>query len=97
MRDKLHKEKRDSKGWWRAADRIMEKRGGQQVIPVLRNSDAVWVRDPADNANLLARTLSNKFILCDLIAKEFSFDGTRSVTEALVLVRRSRMRKTSAR
>ena len=65
MRDKLHKEKRGSKGWCRVADRIMEKQGVQEVIPVLRNSDAVWVRDPADNANLLAHTFSNKFALPD--------------------------------
>ena len=65
MRDKLHKETRGSKGWCRVADRIMEKQGVQEVIPVLRNSDAVWVRDPADTANLLARTFSNKFVLPD--------------------------------
>ena len=67
MRDKLHKEQRGSKGWWRVADRIMEKQCVQEAIPVLRNSDAVWVRDPADKANLLARTFSNKFALPDLV------------------------------
>ena len=53
MRDKLRKEKRGSIGWWRVADRIMEKQGGQEALPALRNSDAVWVRDPANKANLL--------------------------------------------
>ena len=56
MRHKLRKEKRGSKGWWRAADRIMETHGGQEAIPALRNSDAIWVRDPVGKANLLART-----------------------------------------
>ena len=94
LRDKLRKEKRGSKGWWRVADRIMEKKGGQEAIPALRNSDKVWVRDPADKANLLAHTFSNKFVLPDLIENEFSFDGTRSVTEAFIVVSKSHVCKT---
>ena len=94
MRDKLRTEKRLSKGWWRVADRIMEKQGGQEAIPALRKSDAVWVRDPADKANLLARTFAIKFALPDSIENDFSFDGTRSVTEAFIRVRKSYVCKT---
>ena len=53
----------------------MEKQGWQEAIPALRNSDAVWVRDPADKANLLARTFVTKFALPDSIENDFSFDG----------------------
>ena len=81
----LCKEKRASKGWWRVAGRIMENRGGQKATPVLRNSDAVWVRDPDDKGNFLARTFPNKFVITALIENEFSFEGARSVVEAFVL------------
>ena len=90
----LRKEKRASKGWWRVAGRIMENIGGQKAIPVLRNSDAVWVRDPADKGNFLARTFPNKFVITALIENEFSFEGARSVVEAFVLVRKSHVCKT---
>ena len=89
MRDKLRKEKLGSKGWWRVADHIMEKESCQEAILDLRNSDAVWVRDPADKANLFARTFSNKFAMPDLNENEFSFERARSVAEAFVLVRKS--------
>ena len=94
MRDKLRKEKRGSKGWWRVADRIMEKHAGQEAIPALRNSDAIWVRDPVGKANLLARTFSNKFTLPDVVVNEFSFDRTTSVTDEFILVRKSHVCKT---
>ena len=86
MRDKLRKEKRGRKGWWRVADRIMEKHGGQEAIPAFRNSDAVWVRHPVDNANRLARTFCNKFTLPDVVVNEFSFDRAISVTDEFILV-----------
>ena len=93
MRDKLRAEKRGSKGWWRIANRIMEKQGGQEVIPALKNADAVWVRDPLEKANLLARTFSSKFSLPVLETNEFRFDLTRSVAEEFILVRSSHVGK----
>ena len=93
MRDKLRTEKRGSKGLWRIANRIMEKQCGQEVIPALKNADAVWVRDPLEKANLFARTFSSKFSLQVLETNEFRFDLTRSVAEELILVRSSHVGK----
>ena len=71
----------------------MEKEAGQETIPALKNSDAVWVRDPIAKANLLARTFSTKFNLPDLEINEFSFNGARSVTEGFIVVRSSHVGK----
>ena len=60
MRDKLGKERRGSKGWWRIANHIMEKQGHQSSIPALKDAASAWVREPVAKANLLAATFAHK-------------------------------------
>ncbi len=94
MRDKLCKEKRGSKGWWRISNEIMEKQGSKSAIPALKSSNAEWVRDPAGKANLFAETFSSKFVLPDLVVNEFSFEWPVVSSDDFVLVRRAHVSKT---
>ena len=87
MRDKLGKERRGSKGWWRIANHIMEKQGHQSSIPALKDAASAWVREPVAKANLLAATFAHNFRLPDSAANEFSFEWPKSVTYEFVWVR----------
>ena len=94
MRDKLRKEKRGSKRWWRVANQIMEKQGGRSATPALKRTDGVWVRDPTDKANLLASSFASKFSLPEMVRNEFLFDWPYLATDGFIVVRRSHVEKT---
>ena len=94
MRDKLQKEQRGSKGWWRIANQIMEKQGNKASIPALKDATSAWVREPLGKANLLATTFSSKFCLPALVTNEFSFDWVKYTTDEFVVVHDSQVANT---
>ena len=57
MRDKLLREKRGSKRWWKIANEIMDVSAQFSSIPTLK-TESGWVYDQFSNANLLADVFS---------------------------------------
>ncbi len=86
MRDKLARERRGSKGWWRVANEIMEKDGKSSSIPTLKVGGA-WVREPLSKANAFANNFSSKFVLPALEHNEFSAYWPPMITRGFLLVR----------
>ncbi len=87
MRDKLRKEKRGSKSWWRLTNEIMQKTAKSCQIPALKSGDS-WLHEPLAKANALAEHFSSKFALPAAATNEFSVDFVDHSFDRFVLVRR---------
>ena len=74
MPDKLARERRGSKGWWRIANEIVEKDGKATSIPALK-VNGEWIQEPRVKANAFADTFSSKFVLPALEQNEYSAPG----------------------
>ena len=96
MRNKLLKERRGSKGWWKIANEIMGKSSSATSIPALR-SDGAWVFEAAAKADVFADSFAAKFTLPDAELNEFSFDWPRVVTRDFVLIRRRHVQRALAK
>ena len=59
IRAQLRRERRGSKHWWRLANQIANRSGGNKGIPALKR-DNEWILDAEAKANLLADTFRGK-------------------------------------
>ncbi len=93
MRDKLAKEKRGSKSWWRLTNEIMQKKAKSSQIPALKAGN-VWMHESLAKADALAEHFSSKFALPPVQANEFSSHFENHSFNRFVLVRRKCVVKT---
>ena len=87
MRDKLAKEKRGSKSWWKITNEIMQKKAQTSQIPALKVGNE-WLHDSRSKANALAQHFFSKFVLPLAEANEFSASFDDRSVDHWVLVRR---------
>ena len=86
MRDKLAREKRGSKAWWRLTNEIMQKKSKASSIPALKVGNA-WVHDRSAKANAFAEHFSSKFVLPPVEANEYTVAFEDRSFHNFVLVR----------
>ena len=85
-RDKLAREKRGSKSWWRLTNEIMQKKSKASSIPALK-SGGVWLHDSLAKANVFAEHFSSKFVLPPVEVNEHTVDLVNRSFDRFVLVR----------
>jgi hypothetical protein len=61
-----------TKGWWSRTRRLLRQRERNSAIPALRDEKGEWTLDARDKADLLARTLRNKFVLKEPAINEYT-------------------------
>ena len=86
MRDKLAKEKRGSKFWWKITNEIVQKQVQTSQIPALKVGNE-WLHDSRSKANALAQHFSSKFVLPLAEANKFSASFEDRSFDRWVLVR----------
>ena len=97
MRDKLSGLKRGCKAWWKVANQIMDKDTMASPIPALQTSTGTWVHDSASKADVLADTLSSKFVLPTIENNAFTAYWTENCSEGFVPIRASHASKILAK
>ena len=92
MRDKLLREKRGSKQWWRTSNQIMDKSAARMSVPSLQIASG-WVHDSAEKAKVFADTFASKFVLPATESNVFSREWPCHTERSFVLVRSRRVAK----
>ena len=64
--------KQGSKAWWKLERQLQQQKQKCCSIPALKHGKKEWVRDSTGKANLLAKTLSGKYMLAEQTANEYS-------------------------
>jgi hypothetical protein len=96
MRDKLLRERRGSKAWWKISRAIMDKSVGVSSIPALKSA-GIFVHDPVAKANALADVFSSKFVVPEAEINEFSVVWPHFEEDGFLIVRPRHMERVLAK
>ena len=61
-----------SKQWWKKSGTLLGDDGKACAIPAMKNEKREWVRTPKGKSELLAKTFSDKFVISEGCANEYS-------------------------
>ena len=71
-RQALLKARTGSKQWWNISRELLSQLAKPQQIPAMKSNGGGWVHEPADKADLLAKTFGSKNVLPQLVTNEYT-------------------------
>ena len=72
VKEELRNIPRGSKAWWAREKQLQQQKQKCCSIPALKSSDGKWIRDSQGKADLLAKTLSSKYLLPEHSENEYT-------------------------